>query len=212
MWLKNIIDAGKLGEIYYIHHNAVNRQSRPGIEYHPAAKWFLNKKFAGAGPIFDWGVYDLSFHLGILSDKRKLLSAETLFKKSGLDQVEPNTDIYDEEEHFAVVKFTEGLTYYWERSAQVNNEAPNETRIYGTKGGIKLSYCSWEKPEIEFFDVEDNGKGKAVKETMVVDMKNHRNDNFELCQHFVNCIIHKKKPMMPLILAKKHLDILFKII
>ena len=211
--VKEIIDSGKLGDIYYIHHNSVGRQGRPGIEYHPEAKWFLNKKLAGAGPLFDWGVYDLSFHLGLLSDKPELISAEPLFLKAGLDKVDPHTAVYDVEEHFAVVmKFTEGLTYYWERAAHANNEAPNETRIYGTKGGIKVSYCTWDKPEIEFFDVENDGTGKARSETITVDMSEHVNDNYELCDHFVNCILENKKPIMPLSLAKKHLDILFKIV
>lgn len=208
--VKNIIDSGKLGEIYYIHHNAVSRQNRPGIEYHPEAKWFLDKKLAGAGPLYDWGVYDLSFHLGILSDKPELISCETLFKKSGLDNIDPQTSIYDVEEHFAVVmKFTENLTYYWERAVHANNEVPDETRIYGTEGGLKLSYYSWASPEIEFFDVEGQGKGKARIQTILVDMKNHPGDNYELCEHFINCIINKEAPMMPVSLAKKHLDILF---
>jgi predicted dehydrogenase len=73
-FVKKMIDSGMLGEIYFIHHSSAARQSRAGIEYHPTAKWFLNKAISGGGPVLDWGVYDLSFHLGILSDLRELIS------------------------------------------------------------------------------------------------------------------------------------------
>jgi predicted dehydrogenase len=75
--VKEIIGSGALGEIYYIHHNCVWRQNRPGIEFHPRAKWFLDKSQAGGGPLFDWGVYDLSFHLGSLGDSHDLVEVES---------------------------------------------------------------------------------------------------------------------------------------
>ena len=208
---KEIIDSGKLGKIYFIHHNAVARQSRPGIEYHPSAKWFLNKEIAGGGVLFDWGVYDLSFHLGLLDDKPVLEDFDLLFMKNGLDRVDPGTSVFDVEEHFAVsMKFSGGLRYYWERATHANVEAENETRIYGTKGGIKLSFCSWDKPDIEFFDVEDEGRGKARKEIITIDMS-QQEDNDELSKHFVNALSGNEKVMMPLPLAAKHLDIIYRI-
>ena len=76
--IKEIIASGKLGEVYFIHHNCVWRQSRAGIEYHPEAKWFLNKAISGGGPLFDWGVYDLSFHLGVLGDAVELKNVSSV--------------------------------------------------------------------------------------------------------------------------------------
>jgi len=209
--VKEFIDSGKLGDIYFIHHNAVARQSRPGIEYHPSAKWFLNKTIAGGGVLFDWGVYDLSFHLGLLNDKPELESFHLLFMKNGLDKVDPQAEVFDVEEHFAVsMKYSGGLGYYWEHASNANVEAVNETRIYGTKGGIKLSFCSWESPDIEFFDVDNEGKGKARKEIIHVDMS-QQEDNDELSKHFVNALLGKEKVAMPLALAAKHLDIIYRI-
>jgi predicted dehydrogenase len=209
--VKEMIDSGKLGEIYFIHHNAVARQSRPGIEYHPTAKWFLNKEIAGGGVLFDWGVYDLSFHLGLLNDIPDLEDFDLLFMKSGLDNIDPGINVFDVEEHIAVsMKFTGNLRYYWEHATNANMEAQNETRIYGTKGGIKLSFCSWENPDIEFFDVENEGKGKARKEIIKVDMS-QQEDNDELSKHFVNVLLDKEKVVMPLSLAAKHLDIIYRI-
>ena len=89
--VKELIDSGALGEIYHIHHQSVDRQNRPGIEFHPIAKWFLDISRAGGGPLFDWGVYDLSFHLGILGDEQELERVESVVLKTGLDDVDPET-------------------------------------------------------------------------------------------------------------------------
>lgn len=206
--VKELIDSGALGEIYFIHHNAVARQSRPGIEYHPSAKWFLNRSIAGGGVLFDWGVYDLSFHMGLLNDEPEVTSSKLLFMKNGLDKKDPETDVFDVEEHFAAqLELSNGVKYYWERATNANMEAKNETRIYGTRGGIKLSFCSWESPDIEFFDVSENGEGKAQKQTFTIDMEGH-DDNDALSQHFVNVLSGKESLQMSLELARKHLRII----
>jgi predicted dehydrogenase len=208
--VREIIDSGTLGEVYAIHHNAVFRRNRPGIEYHPSAKWFLNKKLAGGGPVFDWGVYDLSFHLGLLDDSPKLLAVDSAFTRNGLDRVDPGTDVFDIEEHFAAaMRFTGGLSYYWERASNANMDVPNETRIVGTRGGLKCHSCTWDQPTIELFDVEDEGKGKIRKTLIDVDLTKHRSDGFELARHFVNVVLGREEPAMPLELAAKHLEILF---
>jgi predicted dehydrogenase len=209
--VKEMIDSGKLGEIYYIHHNSVAQQSRPGIEYHPTAKWFINKEIAGGGPVMDWGVYDLSFHLGLLKDKPELLKLNA-FTKQGLDKVDTGGNVFNVEEHVVTyMEFTGGIKYFWERASNANMQAKHETRIYGTKGGVKLAYCSWDPVEVEFFSVENNGAGKAISELFSVTQTSHADDCDEMAFHFIDCIVNKKQPVMPLELAAKHLDILFKV-
>lgn len=210
--VREYIQSGRLGEIYFIHHNGVFRNGRPGIEYHPSAKWFLNKELAGGGPMIDWGVYDLSFHLGLLDDTPTLKKVHHAFVTSGLDKKDSGTKIYNVEEHgMALLEFDNGLRYYWERAAHANVEAPHETRIYGTRGGLKLAFCSWDAPEITFFDSENEGRGNARKEEVRVDMQNHINDDFALAEHFLDLLDEKTEPLMPLELAAKHLEIIFKV-
>jgi len=209
--VKQIIESGVLGDIYLIHHNCLWRQSRGGIEYHPSAKWFLNKAIAGGGPLLDWGVYDLSFHLGILNDKPVLKKITSALTRRGLDEVDPGTDIFDVEEHFMVMmEYDNGLHYYWERGSNGHVEVPNETRIYGTRGGLKFGFCSWDPPVIHFFDVENNGKGKARHKEIPVDMSHHPGDEPMLGIHFINVLDGKEANSMPLSLAAKHLDIIFR--
>lgn len=209
-YFKEMISSGELGHIYCIHHNAVNRASRPGIEYHPQAKWFLNKNISGGGPLIDWGVYDLSFHLGILGDIFNLINVRA-FIAGNLDNYTKNLNICDVEEHAIVLmEFDNNLVYYWERAVNAHNEVCNETRIYGTKGGLKFSYLSWESPNAEYYLI--NQKGKYIKRKIKVDMQKHStsdNDFYEMDSHFIACILKQESPILPFSLSSKYLNIIF---
>lgn len=209
--IKEIIKSGQLGDIYYMHHNSVSQQSRAGIEYHPNAKWFLDKKKSGGGPLFDWGVYDLSFHLGLLNDAVNVKSIQQALIKNKLDCVDVGNHTFDVEEHFILnLLLDNGTAYYWERASHANMTVPNETRIYGTKGGLKFGYCSWDSPNIEYFNVSENGQGKAQNQMITsADFENH-DDAFALSSHYIDVLDGKTKPELSLQVARKHLDIIFK--
>jgi predicted dehydrogenase len=206
--VKELIESGALGEIYHIHHQSVKRQYRPGIEFHSIAKWFLDRSMAGGGPLFDWGVYDLSFHLGILGDIPRLERVEDVVLKSGLDDVDPGTDIYDVEEHMIVnMKLTGGISYYWERGGHAHMEVPNETRIYGTRGGIRLAYCTWDDPEVILYDLDEQGK---AREKRILTERPAEEDGYFLTRHLIDVLDGKEQPVVTLETAKKHMEIIFR--
>ncbi len=204
--VKEFIDSGALGDVYHIHHQSVERQNRPGIEFHPIAKWFLDHSLAGGGPLFDWGVYDLSFHLGVLGDVPELERIESVVMKTRLDDVDPGTAVYDVEEHLVVnMKLSGGISYYWERGANAHVEVPNETRIYGTRGGLKLAYCTWDDPEVIFFDLDEEGKAREKK--ILVECPKEE-DGYFLSRHLIDVLDGKEKPVVTLEIAKKHMEII----
>jgi predicted dehydrogenase len=207
-FVKRMLDNGDIGEVYHIHHNHLMR--RTFIEYNPKGLWSLKKTLAGGGPFFDWGVYDLSFHLGLLNDKPKLAKIKR-FARNGI-KIFANTKIKsDVEEHGAAfMEFDTGLTYYYERGAGVHCEIPNETRIFGTKGSLRFAYTTWDSPEIEHFWVNKNRVEK--RSVYKVDMSKHPGDDPALINHFIDCLAGKARPVMPVALAAKHLDILFRIL
>ena len=130
-FIKAIIDSGRLGQVYHIHHNHLSRSTF--IEWNPSGAWAMNKELAGGGPFIDWGVYDLSFHLGLLDDEPELKSMRN-FSRNDLRDVSRLVVFSDVEQHGAAwLEFSDGLTYYYERGAGVHGETANETRIYGTK-------------------------------------------------------------------------------
>ncbi|MEW8030300.1 MAG: Gfo/Idh/MocA family oxidoreductase [Candidatus Thiodiazotropha sp.] len=210
-YIKNIVDSGIIGEVYHIHHSAVLRKSRPGIEYHPDAKWFLDKNKSGGGPLIDWGGYDLSFHLGLLNDTPELSSIDAAYT-NGLDNKFFCSSKFDVEEHGVVfMKFDRRLSYFWERSSNANNESFNTTKIYGTKGGLKFSYLTWESNEIRLYHSED--MNNCAEEIIYIPMNSHTShieDNYALDDHFLNCINKKETPILPFDIAVKNISIIFR--
>jgi len=206
-FIKELIDSGRLGQIYHIHHNHLSRGTF--IEWNPLGAWAMNKKLAGGGPFIDWGVYDLSFHLGLLDDQPELISLHS-FSRNGLRDVSKLVAFSDIEQHGAAwMELSGGLTYYYERGAGAHAETPNETRIYGTKGGLRFQFSSWDNQEVEYFYVEN---GEPRKEILTVDTSGAPDDSLALTTHFLDCLDGKVKPLMPIQIAAKHMQILFKIL
>jgi predicted dehydrogenase len=205
-FIKAIIDSGRLGTVYHIHHNHLSRGTF--IEYNPKGAWAMNAKLAGGGPFIDWGVYDLSFHLGLLADMPQLKTLRR-FTRNDLRDMSPWVAFSDVEQHGAAwMEFDTGLSYYYERGGGVHAETPNETRIYGTKGGLRFHFPNWDSNDVEFFHIEN---GEPVEETLTVDMSDAPEDSMALATHFID-YLDGEKPMMTVQLAAKHLDILFQIL
>lgn len=202
--LKSIIDSGKLGKIYHIHHNHLTHGTF--IEWNPNGAWAMNKKLAGGGPFIDLGVYDLSFHLGLLDDLPELLSVRS-FARNDLRDMSKLVAFSDIEQHGAAwLEFSGGLTYYYERGAGVNvDEVPNQTRIHGTRGSLR-----WAGNDIEFFYTMDDGE--LCKQSVSAEDPNAPDDGQALTAHFLDCLDGTATPLMPVSRAAKHLDILFKIL
>lgn len=205
-FIKKMIDDDKLGEVYHIHHNHLMRGTF--IEWNPNGAWAMNKKLAAGGPFADWGVYDISFHLGLLDDAPRLKSMRR-FTRNDLRDMSKLVAFSDVEQHGAAwMEFDTGLTYYYERGAGVHGETANETRLYGTKGGLRFQFPSWDSNEVEFFYVED---GEPRQETFTVDMSDATDDSLAITTHFLDCLDGKSKPLMTVQRAAKHMEILFQI-
>jgi predicted dehydrogenase len=206
-FIKSLIDSGKLGHIYHIHHIALGQGTF--VEYNPNGAWAMDKRYAGGGPFMDWGEYDLSFHLGILGDRPELKKVHS-FTITGLRDLSKLAPVVDIEMHGAAyMEFGDGLTYYYERGAGVHGETQCETRLYGTKGGLRFYYTAWEAKTVEYYHAED----KPAKEVLTIDMGKHpSHDNIPFVAHFLDCLEGKAQPMMPVSLAAKHLNILFDIL
>ena len=206
-FIKSLIESGKLGEIYHVHHNHLDRGTF--VEWNPSGAWAMNKMLAGGGPFIDKGVYDLSFHLGLLNDIPQLKSRRSFSRKDLRDM--SNLVVFsDIEQHGAAwLEFDTGLTYYYESGAGVHAETPNETRLYGTKGGLRFQFSTWDSNEVEFFYTEH---GEPRKQVLTVDMNGAPDDNLALSTHFLDCLDGKSQPLMTVQQAAKHMEILFKIL
>lgn len=202
-FVKAIVDSGRLGEVYHLHHVMLSPETF--LDWNPRALWAMERRLAGGGPVIDWGVYDLSFLLGVLGDAPALRSV-TAFHRGGL-----RARAGDVEQHAAAfLCFDGGLTCAYERGAGVHGEAKTETRLHGTRGGLRLAYPSWEPPAVELF--EEGPDGKPRREILEVDMAGHGDDNAALVAHFLDCVAGAASPAMPFARAARHLDIVLRIL
>ncbi|MBI9070179.1 MAG: Gfo/Idh/MocA family oxidoreductase [Melioribacteraceae bacterium] len=203
-FIKKIIENGEIGEVYHIDHRHLTHGVF--VEYNPKGKWALDKTKAGGGPFMDWGVYDLSFHLGLFDDKPELKSVKKFMKTNLRKDIK--TDV--EQHGAAYLEFSNGLTYYYERGSGVHRETANESVIYGTNGSLRFNLCSWDSNEVEV-NIEDK-KGKINKKIRKVNMSRHKGDNEVFASHFIDCLLGKTTPLLPIETAIKNMKILFGIL
>lgn len=149
--LKKMIDAGRLGEVYYARAWWLRRRMVPG------RPGFLSKSQAGGGPCVDIGVHVLDLAMHLLGHPKPVsvtgVAACKLAKRPGLYNVWERYDPKDfEVEDFAAgfVRFESGLCLALE-AAWTLNMVENEVRnvsLFGTEGGAQ-----W--PDLKFSHEQD---------------------------------------------------------
>jgi predicted dehydrogenase len=138
--VKKLLASGVLGEIYKVTFVHKGERSRPGIEYQPESKWFLDRSKSGGGILMDWGPYDFS----ILNDVLKPSSIEVLggWTSQPQTEVDPEDTVNDVETHVgALMKYeSEDGKQIWvnyERASCTHGEPHNHVEIEGSLGAVK---------------------------------------------------------------------------
>jgi predicted dehydrogenase len=134
--VRDVIQSGTLGEIYFM--RLIGRTLyRPGIEYNPSARWFLDRAKSGGGVLVDWGVYDLDL---LFAAYGPLDVAEVMaLTFRGVDIPDIGVPYNVEEHAVALLKLRHGPSIYWERAWATH--LPREVRwdIYGTRAGLSFN-------------------------------------------------------------------------
>lgn len=140
---REILRAGDLGRLNMA--RLVNRspRGRPGIEYQPASRWFLNREKAGGGVLLDWSVYDLGMLFDVLRPAAVTIRAAWTGRVEGRD--DPPEFPVEVESHVAAMMeldLPDGqrLPLLYERANGVNGPALNELSVEGTKGGLSWQW------------------------------------------------------------------------
>lgn len=139
--IKSLLDADALGEIYKVTFVSRGQRGRPGIEYQPESKWFLDRSKAGGGIVMDWGPYDFALLNDIFKPKSVEVSAAWLSRPE--TEIDPQNTIYDIEGHAgAMLKYDLGDKKIWvqyERASCTHGKPYSLFEIEGTKGSIEWS-------------------------------------------------------------------------
>jgi len=140
-YLKQIIDDGELGHIYYGRSHALRRRGVPG--------WgqFHIKSQSGGGPLIDIGVHTLDLIIWLMGSPRPVSVSGSVYTQFGNRHTYFNPhgtyrrEDYDVEDFAcALVKFDNGSTLTLEASwaAHLKDEETFPQVILGDKGGAEL--------------------------------------------------------------------------
>ncbi len=137
---KRIIEEGLLGEIYAAKTVHYRRRGRPWVDGYGSAA-FVNTATSGGGTMLDMAVYHISRMLWLLGNPEvKSVSGATYQKLDNMYEDRRQSGKYNVEEYgLAFVRFQDDLTLMLEEAWAIHSEDPNEDRIYGVHGGLKLS-------------------------------------------------------------------------
>jgi predicted dehydrogenase len=132
--LKNRIDSGILGDVYFARSIWHRRRGIPGF-----GGWFTTKSMSGGGPLIDLGVHRLDLALWLMGYPKPTYVLGSTYNPIGAARAVREQKPFDVEDLAAAcIKFENGATLFLEASwaANIAERELMETRLYGTKAGL----------------------------------------------------------------------------
>ncbi len=186
--LKEFVDNGYFGDIYYAKATYLRRNGSPG-------GWFGMKEFSAGGPLIDLGVHVIDLTRYIMGNPRPVSVYGATFHKLGdrrelKDQKEyvaasatGNEEFNVEDLASAMIRYDNGSVVSIEASFSLNiKKDEGKIEFFGTKAGAKLD------PELELYS-ESNGYMTDVN--LCAPTALSFNGLFENeIDHYVDCILN----------------------
>lgn len=146
--LKQVVDSGVLGRVYYAKTGWLRRQGIPGL-----GSWFTRAALAGGGPLMDIGVHMLDMTLHVLGEPSVAAATAATYAKFGPQgRGGASTELaaktgagggaFDVEDlSTAFLRLADGATLLLESSwAQWIEHDQCYVTLYGTEGGASLAW------------------------------------------------------------------------
>ena len=158
--LKQHIDDGGLGRIYYAKAHWMRRSGIPGL-----GSWFTSKQMAGGGPLIDLGVHVLDLALWLLGEPKVRSVTSSTYAElgprgrggSGAAQYGTGSTYEVEDLATAFIRLAAGVTLLLEVSWAAYSSAGDDfgVTLYGTEGGaeIDVKNYGWENTLRIFSDL-----------------------------------------------------------
>ena len=184
--LKDFIDSGSFGEIYYAKAQYLRRKGCPG-------GWFGDKSHSGGGPLIDLGVHVIDLCRYLMGGPQPVSVYGATFNKLGdrrhikdargySSTVVSKDDIFDVEDMAtALIRFDNGAVLSVEASFSLNIEKDvGNIELFGTKAGCKLD------PELTIFtDMNDYLANVKLAQSTALSFDGLFDNEIN---HFVECI------------------------
>ena len=211
--LRDFIDAGNFGELYYAKAQYLRRNGNPG-------GWFGDKSRSGGGPLIDLGVHVIDLVRYVMGNPLPVSAYGATFRKlgnrpdvkDGVEYASPDSqgakDVCDVEDlATALIRFDNGAVLSVEASFSLNiKSGVGSIELFGTKAGAKID------PKINIFT---NMNGYMVDVGFNKDTSLSFSGLFQReINHFVACASGREKncraPAEDGVVLMKILDAIYK--
>ena len=166
--MKQLVEAGKLGEIYYARTTWLRRSGVPGLaaaNFNTGStggmgSWFFDKKQSGGGPLIDLGVHRLDLALWLMGYPEPSCVLGSTYSKiaPGMCKAQ-GLDYTVEDLACAMIKFKNGATIELQAgwAGNIKEKELQQTRLMGTKGGLyQYNFNEGYGYDVDYYTCENN--------------------------------------------------------
>lgn len=183
--LKEFIDKGDLGKVYYAKTGCIRRWGNPG-------GWFSDRKRSGGGPVIDLGVHIIDLVRYVVGKPKAVSVMASTFDHVGMKPGVKGVSKYYSADYSeyndvedcaaALVKFDNGMTLFFEASWVQNIKQDSlYLELYGDKAGAQM------EPALEFYETKGDYLTQ-VKPLMDPEGSGFEHNFKEEIKHFVDCV------------------------
>lgn len=153
--VKQLIEQGELGDIYYSKASCLRRAGNPG-------GWFSDKNLSGGGPLIDLGVHMIDMIWYLMGRPKPITISGNTYEKLGNRSNIKNLSSYHASDYQAnvnnvedvanaLIRFENGASMYVDASFTLHAKKDEVTaKLYGEKGGAEL------EPELSIVTEKNN--------------------------------------------------------
>lgn len=133
-----LIDAGKLGRIYFARSTGYRRRGRPYVDGY-GSQFFVQKEHASGGALYDMGVYHIARMLYLLDNPDVLTITGKTYQETGMDERRQNLSGYNVEELGAgFVRLANNIALDIIEAWAIHLDAFEGSFVVGSEGGVRL--------------------------------------------------------------------------
>ena len=135
---KALIDAGKLGRLYFARSTGFRRRGRPYVDGY-GTPTFVQKRHAAGGAMYDMGVYHIANILYLLGNPDVLTITGKVFQETAMDPRRREISGYDVEElGMGFVRLAGNIALDLIEAWAIHLDSFEGSFVVGSEGGVRL--------------------------------------------------------------------------
>lgn len=136
---KRLVDAGRLGKLFYARTAGYRRRGRPYVDGQYPAN-FVNKRHSGGGAVIDMSTYKLAQMLYLAGNPRPSRVSGRIFQEKAMDEELRQKSGYDVEElGMGFINFENGMLLDMVEAWAIDMDGLGGDFLVGSEGGVRLT-------------------------------------------------------------------------